>query len=49
MELIIWLEQLYLWRLQREHGIPKQEDLELSESGEMPVDWYPLFNQPGQA
>ena len=27
MELLIWLEQLYLWRLQREHADPKQEKL----------------------
>jgi hypothetical protein len=31
MELLIWLEQLYLWRLQREHPSPKQEDHSQSE------------------
>lgn len=40
MELIIWLEYLYLWRLQREHGIPKQEDL--VEEDELPEATYPV-------
>ena len=31
MELQMWLEQVYIWRLQRENA-PKQEKLERSES-----------------
>ena len=41
MELLIWLEQLYLWRLQREHADPKQEDRSQSEDEEMPQASYP--------
>lgn len=26
MELLLWLEQIEIWRLQREHSAPKQED-----------------------
>lgn len=40
MELLLWLEQVYLWRLQREHGQTKQERLE-SEDDELPVASYP--------
>jgi hypothetical protein len=41
MELLLWLEQLYLWRLQREHADPKQELLDQLEDTELPVAGYP--------
>ena len=31
MELLLMLEQVYLWQLQREYAPPKQEKLERSE------------------
>jgi hypothetical protein len=40
MELLMWLEVVYVWRLQREHGTPK-EDLEQSEDTELPEATYP--------
>jgi hypothetical protein len=36
MELLLWLEQLYIWRLQREHASPKQEDCSQTEDKELP-------------
>jgi len=41
MELLIWLEQLAIWRMQREHAEPKQEPVEQSEDRELPVVLYP--------
>jgi hypothetical protein len=40
VELLIWLEQLYLWRLQRKHADPKQDHSQ-SEDKEMPQASYP--------
>lgn len=45
MELLLWLEQIELWRLEREHGTPKQEALEQSEEKELPVAGYPEMSQ----
>ena len=42
MELIFWLEQIEIWRLQREHPAPKQEQLETNEEDELPVASYPV-------
>lgn len=42
MELLIWLEQIALWRIQREHAEPKQEPVEQSEDRELPQVGYPL-------
>jgi hypothetical protein len=44
MELLLWLEQIEIWRLEREHADPKQEKFEQSEDTELPVAGYP----PGQ-
>jgi hypothetical protein len=41
MELLLWLEQLQIWRLEREHGTPKQEAIEQSADDELPVASYP--------
>jgi hypothetical protein len=43
VELLLWLEQLQIWKLEREHPAPKQEQLESSED-ELPVSSYPNFN-----
>jgi hypothetical protein len=44
MELLLWLEQLQIWRLEREHAAPKQEQLESSEDDELPQASYPTLN-----
>ena len=45
MELLSWLEQLHIWRIEREHGTPKTETVsDLSEDDELPVSSYPTFN-----
>ncbi len=42
MELLLWLEQLAIWRLERERGTPKQEVIEHSaEDEELPLAIYP--------
>jgi hypothetical protein len=41
MELLLWLEQIELWRLQREHGTPKQESIKQPEDSELPIATYP--------
>jgi hypothetical protein len=41
MELLLWLEQLYLWRLHREHADPKQGDHSQTEDEELPQASYP--------
>jgi hypothetical protein len=41
MELLLWLEQIEIWRLEREHAVPKQEQLESSEDDELPLAVYP--------
>lgn len=40
LELLLWLEQVALWRLQREQTKPKQEQ-EQSEDRELPAVSYP--------
>lgn len=44
MELLLWLEQLYLWRLQRDHAAPKQEYPRQTEDEELPQASYPGAN-----
>jgi hypothetical protein len=44
MELLLWLEQIAIWKLEREHPAPKQEQLESSENDELPIASYPTFN-----
>lgn len=47
MELIIWLEQVEIWRLLREeHSKPKQEKPEQTESEEPSEVRYPAGYQP---
>ncbi len=46
MELLLWLEQIEIWRLEREHGTPKQEQQELVEDEELPVASYPSLCRP---
>lgn len=41
MELLMWLEQLAIWRLQREHSEPKEDKQEHSEDKELPQVQYP--------
>jgi len=41
MELLMWLEQIAIWRLQREHASPKQEDPGESPVNEQPIAAYP--------
>ena len=43
MELLLWLAELEIWRLQREHGTPKTETIsDLSEQDEeLPQATYP--------
>lgn len=41
MELLLWLEQLHIWRLEREHADPKQEAIEQSAEDELPLAIYP--------
>lgn len=40
MELLFWLEQIAIWKLEREHGEPKQE--QLVEDNELPEATYPV-------
>jgi hypothetical protein len=44
-ELLMWLEQVEIWRLQREHSAPKQEDPGQREDEELPVASYPHLEQ----
>lgn len=41
LELLLWLEQVAIWRLQREHSEPKQEPAQQSGDKELPVVNYP--------
>jgi hypothetical protein len=41
MELLLWLEQIVIWRLQREHGFVKEEDPGASHDDALPVASYP--------
>lgn len=41
LELLLWLEQVALWRMQREQAEPKQEEQEQSEDRELPQVSYP--------
>jgi len=42
MELLLWLAEIEIWRLQREHGTPKEEDPGQSEDEALPVAVYPV-------
>jgi hypothetical protein len=37
MILLLWLEQIEIWRIEREHGTPKQEAIVSDEEDELPV------------
>lgn len=41
LELLLWLEQVKIWRLQREHSEPKQEPAKPSEDKELLSVSYP--------
>ena len=42
MELLLFLEMVYIWRLKREHGTPKTEIIsDVAEDTELPVASYP--------
>jgi hypothetical protein len=42
MELLMWLEQIEIWRLQREHGSPKLATMaNLPQDEVLPVASYP--------
>lgn len=41
MELLMWLEQVAIWHLQREHSEPKEEKPMQSEDKELPAVSYP--------
>lgn len=41
MELLMWLEQIQIWRLERESPVLKQEDPGESEVKETPIATYP--------
>jgi hypothetical protein len=41
MELLLMLELVYMWRLQREYSPPKQEKQEHSEDTELSLISYP--------
>lgn len=42
MELLLWLEQVYIWRLRREHGSPKSTTVvDLGKDEELPQATYP--------
>jgi len=41
LPILIWLEQLFIWGLQREHAAPKQEDCSQSQDEELPQASYP--------
>lgn len=40
MELLMWLEEIAIWRLQREHSEPKQDKPVQSEDKELPFVSY---------
>lgn len=41
MELLLWLAEIAIWRLQRERSEPKEDSAQQSEDKELPVVSYP--------